>query len=405
MRPADGDAGARLASALRARPGLQATYQQAWARLLAQDDAPGCERWAAGVLALLHANAGALCLTTLFRLRGEAAVLAGVAEHAADICRHAGAAAATACIEAWDRVRVPGLWPGLCRLAREAADCVAVAAGHATTIVQAVGGDGFAGFVALGLKAAGRDKMRRAAFFALADPLARSTLAQGGDGGWARDERSLKLFGAALWGRMPALRPLPVPPGRPPPRRASLSDGVILLPESVPGLPPAAQSALRRATLAHALAHLMAGMPRQQVGTLKPLQLALIGLIEDASRRGAGAASVSGPAAALGAVSRCAAGGRHGAGAARPARARCSTPAMPIRTASSPRGAPWLPRPRWTILRRPGASAACSATISGRCGCGSTLAAISSNRPIATMVWVYGISAPPPRPWPNPSTS
>lgn len=281
MRPAEGEA-ARLASALRARPGLQAAYRQAWERLLAQNDAAGRERWASGALALLHANAGAVCLTTLFRLQGEAATLADVAEHAADICRHAGAAAATACIEAWDRVRTPGLWPGFCRLAREAEDCVAAAAGHAATIVEAMGGDGFASFVALGLKAAGGDKARRMAFFTLADPLARSTLAQGGEGGWARDERGLKLFGAALWGRMPALRPLPVPPGRPAPRRASLSDGVILLPESVPGVPPSAQSALRRATLAHALAHLMAGMPRQTIGTLKPLQLALIGLLEDA---------------------------------------------------------------------------------------------------------------------------
>ncbi len=56
----------------------------------------------------------------------------------------------------------------------------------------------------------------------------------------------------------------------------------MLLPESFPGVPPPAQEPLFRAAVAHALAHLMAGAPRQPVGTLKPLQLALIGLVEDA---------------------------------------------------------------------------------------------------------------------------
>ena len=56
----------------------------------------------------------------------------------------------------------------------------------------------------------------------------------------------------------------------------------MLLPESFPGVPAAAQGPLFRAAVAHALAHLMAGAPRQPVGTLRPLQLALIGLVEDA---------------------------------------------------------------------------------------------------------------------------
>jgi len=282
MMPAEVVASARLAAALQHRPDLEAAFRQAWDALIAQDDAAGGERWADAVLALLNANAGGACLTALLRLRGSAAALAEVAHHAADICRHAAATAAIACIDAWDRLRVPDLWPGLHRLAREADDCVAVAAGNADTIIQAVGGDGFADFVALGLKAAGRDKARRAAFFALADPLARRALAQGGGGGFTLNERRLKLFATALWGRVPALRPLPVPPGRPPARRASLSDGVVLLPESFPGVPQAAQAMLFRAAVAHALAHLMAGAPRQPAGTLKPLQLALIGLVEDA---------------------------------------------------------------------------------------------------------------------------
>lgn len=269
----------RLAAALRPRPALDAAFRQGW-DALAGDDA--AERWAAAVLALLHANAGAACLMALLRLHANPATLADVAEHVTEICRHAGAGAAVNCLDAWDRLRLPGLWPGFLRLSREAPDDLPTLAASAASIAQAVGGSGFADFVALGLKATGRDKLRRAAFFALTDPLARRALAHGEGSGFAIHERRLKLFATALWGRPPALRPLPAAEGRPPPRRASLSDGVVLLPETFPGVPPAAQAALYRASVAHALAHLLAGAPRQPVGTLKPMQLALAGLVEDA---------------------------------------------------------------------------------------------------------------------------
>jgi nitric oxide reductase NorD protein len=270
-----------LLDALGRRPALAAPSQQAWDALAQQNDAASAEHWAENVVALLNANAGAACIAALLRLRGTPATLAEVASTVTDICRHAGATATIACIDAWERRRAPGLLSALSRLAREAPDCVGLAAANAGTILNALGPDGLADFVALGLKDAGRDKARRRRFFALAEPLAQRALAQGG-GGFTEQERRLKLFATALWGRPPMLRPFPVSPGRPPPRRCSLSDGVLLLPETFPGVQRAGQAPLLRAAVAHALAHLMAGAPRQQVGTLKPLQLALIGLIEDA---------------------------------------------------------------------------------------------------------------------------
>jgi Mg-chelatase subunit ChlD len=275
-------ASAALLDALQRRPGFAATGREAWEAMLRQGDGAAAERWAEGVLDLLHANAGTVCLTAFLRLRGTAGRLADVARDVAEVCRHAGAAAAVAAIDAWAADPGSDLWPGLRRLAREAPDCVPLAAGHAGRIMAAVGRQGFAAFVALGLKSAGRDKARRAAFFALTDPAALRALAQGEGHGFATQERGLRLFATALWGRAPALRPLPVAPGRPPARRASLSGGVVLLPETFPGLPQRAQAPLFRAATAHALAHLMAGAPRQPVGQLKPMQLAVIGAIEDA---------------------------------------------------------------------------------------------------------------------------
>jgi nitric oxide reductase NorD protein len=275
-------ASAALLDTLQRRPGLAATGLPAWESILGQGDGAAAEHWAAGVLDLLHANAGVVCLTAFLRLRGTAGTLADVARDVAEICRHAGASAAVAALDAWAPDQGSDLWPGLRRLAREAPDCVPLAAGHAGRIIAAVGRQGFAAFVALGLKSAGRDKARRVAFFALTDPAALRALAQGEGHGFATQERGLRLFATALWGRVPALRPLPVAPGRPPARRASLSDGVVLLPATFPGLPQRAQASLFRAATAHALAHLMAGAPRQPVGQLKPMQLAVIGAIEDA---------------------------------------------------------------------------------------------------------------------------
>jgi uncharacterized protein YegL len=270
-----------LAELLR-RPVLQAPARAAWDALAGQEDAASVTRWTEAILSLLHANAGAACMAALLRLRDRPAALAHMAESVTDICRHAGSSAALACIEAWVALRAPGLWPALRRLGREAPDCVAVAARQAGTIIAATGWDGFEDFVALGLKATGHEKARRAAFFTLADPLAVQALSRGTGSGFAARERRLKLFAAALLGRPPMLRARPAAVGLPPPRRATLSDGVLLLPESFPGLPETDQVMLFRAAVAHGLTHIMAGAPRQTVGILKPLALAVIGVVEDA---------------------------------------------------------------------------------------------------------------------------
>lgn len=274
---------ARLRAALRGRALLEDTFRPAWERAVAQGNPAGLDAWAEGALALLFAHAGPACLAAYFHLSGDSATLGRVGRETAELCRHAGATAATAALQAWERLGAPDWWAGLARLAREAPDCLPVALSHAATVLAAVGDErGFADFVALGLKASGRNRTRRESFFALKDPLAQRALARGPATGFAAEERRLKLFMTALWGRVPALRPLPTPPGRPAPRRVRLSDGVVLLPESFPGVPPADQAPLYRAAVAHAACHLSFGAGRQPVGTLKPLQVALIGLIEDA---------------------------------------------------------------------------------------------------------------------------
>jgi hypothetical protein len=86
----------------------------------------------------------------------------------------------------------------------------------------------------------------------------------------------------ALWGKAPLLRSLVMEGGPAPQRRASIAGPLIRLPEFYRGVQGDAAPALYRAAAAHAQPHLVFGGPRFAVGTLKPLQTALVTLIEDA---------------------------------------------------------------------------------------------------------------------------
>ena len=266
------------------------------ARLDARWSAAQIEDWGAGVLALLHANAGGRCLAAFFRLSQarsgdqDAAALAGDARGAAEIARHAGSAAALASLEATPAVmmRLPDSrgrarwWSGLARLAREAPDCVSLLAANVPTVLAAGDGEAFENFVAAGLKAAGGNRAKRAAFFALADPAARRLLERaGGKVGFEDVERRLKLFGRALWGATPRLAALEGVGHAPARQRASIAGGLIRMPHVVRGIAPSRTEPLYRAALAHAQAHLAFGR-RQPVRKLRPLQIAMTGLIEDA---------------------------------------------------------------------------------------------------------------------------
>ncbi len=94
-------------------------------------------------------------------------------------------------------------------------------------------------------------------------------------------EARLGGFIGALWGRYPKLQSMPLD-GLDPPRRVNFGHGVIRIPEQFRGVPQVFQSRLFHAALAHAGAHLRYNPNRFLPGGLKPLQIALASLIEDA---------------------------------------------------------------------------------------------------------------------------
>lgn len=133
-----------------------------------------------------------------------------------------------------------------------------------------------------GLRFAGRDAAKRLAFFRLETPEARRLLERhAGEDIFRTLEQALVAGHRALWGRVPPLREaLPDATGHTP-RRSSFGMGVLCLPSSFPDH-RGREALLYRAAMAHVGAHLDYGGAPFEVGQLKPMQIAVVSLIEDA---------------------------------------------------------------------------------------------------------------------------
>jgi hypothetical protein len=294
--PRPASAAHRLQRLMQPRENLRPLFGATVDHLAARFKPEELEAWAEAVLDLADVNAGPSCFIAFWTLsrsqpaaEGIAPILAA-ARAAADICRHADAAAATAAIAAQPVARsllgrdaLPRWWRIMDDLARQAPESVAVAASHMSQILSAGRVEAFGHFVAAGLKAASGSKARRLAFFSLQEALARRLLERASAGvGFAEVERATKAFGTSLWGTPPLLRSLAMDSGQAPQRRASIAGPLIRLPEFYRGVQGDAARTLYKAAAAHAQAHQVFGGPHFPIGTLKPLQVALVTLIEDA---------------------------------------------------------------------------------------------------------------------------
>jgi len=290
---------ARLHRLAGGRASLRAPFQESWRWLAATAEAAELEGWAARMLQLAHVNAGPACLIAALRLSETLVpthglpLAAGVIGDAAELCRRAGAAAAHACLEATPqvltRLREPEAlsrwWRSLLRLAAAAPESVAALARQSGVILEGCNAAAFDSFISAGLKLTGSrgapDRCRRLAFFSLEDPTARRLLETASVAvGFRHCERALRLFVTAVFGGSPKLRA--AGRGEEMPRRSGLAGDVILMPETYRGVPASEVRHLFQAAAAHAACHLAFASARQPVGALKPLQVALITLIEDA---------------------------------------------------------------------------------------------------------------------------
>jgi Mg-chelatase subunit ChlD len=287
----------RLHLMMRQRENLRPLFVTCWDTLSHYFGAAELEAWAGGVLDLANVNAGPACLIAYWEASSNAAStraiapLLGAAQTAAEICRHAGAQAATASLKALGPARrvfgsgaaLSRWWRAMGALARQAPESVVPAAGRMGEILTPGTVDAFEDFIAAGLRAAAGDRNRRIAFFSLQDELARRMIARDPGGVSFLDvETGLKAFTTALWGEVPLLRSAASDSHDKPQRRTSIAGPIIRLPDVYRGVQGDAARALFCAAAAHAQAHLVLGRACFPIGTLKPLQVVLVNLIEDA---------------------------------------------------------------------------------------------------------------------------
>ena len=287
----------RLHHLVRQRDALRIVFRDLWHAISDGAADADLDRWAEGSLELAFVNAGPECQLAYWRmsvdLKSELTLknLADFAHAIADICRAAGAQAALACLQALPmaqrRLATAGdiaVWSrGLVRLAREAPESVVAVVSRTEIILQDCDSSGFETFIATGLKYTRGNRARQRAFFTLEDRLAAQVLEQAaGALTLSRNERILKAYATALWGRPPVLRTAVAPPGGQLPRRVNIAGGVVRIPPVFRGTPRSILPQLFRACVAHATAHVALTRTRFPIGSLKPLQMALIGLIEDA---------------------------------------------------------------------------------------------------------------------------
>ncbi|MCB1754266.1 MAG: VWA domain-containing protein [Gammaproteobacteria bacterium] len=138
-------------------------------------------------------------------------------------------------------------------------------------------------WILAGIRSAGSDAEKRRAFFSFEDPEAGRWLEhESGSVVFSEMDRELKAFMGALWGvRVPIREPSSnaADSGR---RRASFGSGVIRIPSTYPGFRGEQAKDLFRAVIAHIGAHYLYSGSPFPVGKLKPIQVALVSLIEDA---------------------------------------------------------------------------------------------------------------------------
>lgn len=138
-------------------------------------------------------------------------------------------------------------------------------------------------WILAGVRSAGADPERRLSFFSFEDSEAERWLDhESGSVVLSEISRELKAYMGALWDiRVPLREPPPNAPDHNR-RRASFGPGMVRIPATFPGFRGEQAQDLFRAVIAHIGAHMLYSGDPFPVAELKPVQVTLISLIEDA---------------------------------------------------------------------------------------------------------------------------
>lgn len=167
-------------------------------------------------------------------------------------------------------------------LAQGAPDAVLPVLARTETLLGQLDAEGFRGWIQAGLS--GPDTLEwRAAFFSLAEESSLRVLQQeASDVRLSHIERRLAVLAKGLWDIAPIIRPAQVKTALHVPRRTSFDGRFVRMPETFAGFSAEEATALYKAAIAHVGAHLTYSNGLFEKQTLKPIQIALVSLIEDA---------------------------------------------------------------------------------------------------------------------------
>jgi nitric oxide reductase NorD protein len=160
----------RLHALMRQRETLRPVFLTTWDTLSRNFDSEELEAWASSVLTLANVNAGPSCLMAYWDVSTGApetttiASLTNAALASADICRNAGAKAATSVLRALPIVRetlgqtsLPRWWQVISSMAQRAPESVEILCSNLQQILRPGSIEAFEDFVATGLKASSGD--------------------------------------------------------------------------------------------------------------------------------------------------------------------------------------------------------------------------------------------------------
>ena len=289
--------GAALEKRLSDHPDLRRTFDRVAAQ--AARDFPGetLEAWYGSCGRLVESGLGNAGLLTYLRsgpacahmLGAESAIRLGRA--AATVSQAAGDQAARALLAVAPKAaRVLGAGASFWSWLRVVEELGALAPESIDPLMNRVEGllgqldvRAFEAWALGGVRSAGGDSEARLRFFSFADPRAEQWLQrESGEVELSQVERRLKSYLMALWHlRCPIRRPAKTDDGVAP-RRAGFDGQIIRMPESFRGFAGQRAADLFRAAVAHISAHLMFSKDKFPVGELKPIQIALVSIVEDA---------------------------------------------------------------------------------------------------------------------------
>lgn len=169
------------------------------------------------------------------------------------------------------------------RFAALAPESVRPVLDHTDRLLTSLDRLGLESWLLAGVRSSAGDATRRRAFFTFTLPEAERWLRrEAGDMVFADIERRLKAYLMALWRLPVTIREPFADAGGTAVHRASLDRGLLRIPPVFPGFVGDDARRLFRACLAHLGAHLRYTRTRFPVARLKPMQVAMVSLIEDA---------------------------------------------------------------------------------------------------------------------------